>query len=258
MKGKDRDKLALLLGDLCTAQSVLIQSAEGGKFAPGDVVVRNRVQKHVVDFVEALGQGVLGLGRSCLMCKLYDLCILSERLMGDEEGLEVAALVQAREEIVDFVEARIYEASFSQPLEIGTKKLYLISSCEGCEGDDQLIVEAASEGEAINKYGLRVGIKESWFLDFVYDCRGPDGLAFQLWSDGYTDIDQPRPSPGEFKCTVSAFFGDRMDFVERYLACYGDEVVERSFPDEMLLYIWQHSEWHGTWALLLDDIARLD
>jgi len=141
-----------------------------------------------------------------------------------------------------------------------TDKLYLINpDVDECNEDHLLIVKAASKEEAVGKYGLWAGIKEEWFLDFVYDCWGVDGFAFQLWRTGRGDIEQvQRPTSQEFRKKVGVFFGDRADFAEMYFAYYRDDQMECIFPDEMLLYVWQHAEWHGIRAFLLDDIARLD
>ncbi len=158
-------------------------------------------------------------------------------------------------------------------------RLYLIDPDEDrCVEDHLVIVKATSREDAIEKYGMRVGIKEKIFLIFVYDYRYGDGFAshFWDWAECSYGVRRVVPSFQEFSRRIRTFFGDRTDFAEIYLAYCRDDPVDESsaaswddvvelyavamhiFSDEMLLYIWSHAAWHSTRAFLLDDIARFD
>jgi len=62
---QDRKELDGLLHDLCVAQGVVTRSRGEGKFAEGDVAVRDMAKSYVVDFVDARVQEVKVPPRVC-------------------------------------------------------------------------------------------------------------------------------------------------------------------------------------------------
>ena len=135
------------------------------------------------------------------------------------------------------------------------------SESEAQEQDFKMI-EASSANEAIDTFIQTFAIAEDLFVEYVYSRSVNMSFAENFWlqtegeetlfnKTGRIVIDDE-----EFKNRVRAFFGRHRDYAERYIAYYfdaEDRAKSGHFPQEMLIYMWVHSDFSGVTAVELDD-----
>lgn len=140
---------------------------------------------------------------------------------------------------------------------------YLVGFSESeAQEQDFKMIEASSENEAIDTFIQTFAIAEDIFVEYVYSRSVNMSFAENFWlqtegeetlfnKTGRIVIDDE-----EFKKRVRAFFGGHRDYAERYIAYYfnaEDCPNTGPFPQEMLIYMWVHSDFSGVTAVELDD-----
>ena len=140
---------------------------------------------------------------------------------------------------------------------------YLVGFSESeAQEQDFKMIEASSENEAIDTFIQTFAIAEDIFVEYVYGRSVNMSFAENFWMQteseetlfdktGRIAIDNE-----EFKQRVRAFFGRHCDYAERYIAYYFDaEDCPNTghFPQEMLIYMWVHSDFSGVTAVELGD-----
>jgi hypothetical protein len=145
---------------------------------------------------------------------------------------------------------------------------YLVGYDEDPFGDqDFVIVNAADEDEAIERFIKTVAITEDIFLEHIYEKAVNMSLAEMFWFQTEDEMDRFMQegevviSVEEFERRVKEFFGPHADFAARYLEYYfseDDEIPSELFPEEMLMYIWSESDWaDDVIAVPLDDVEEV-
>ena len=140
---------------------------------------------------------------------------------------------------------------------------YLVgfSDSESPEQDFKMI-DASSENEAIDKFIQAFAIADDLFVEYVYSRSVNMSFVEHFWlqtedestlfeKTGRIVIDDE-----EFKKRVRAFFGRHRDYAERYIAYYfdaEDRPKTGHFPQEMLIYMWVHSDFSRVTAVERDD-----
>ncbi len=139
---------------------------------------------------------------------------------------------------------------------------YLVgfSDSESPEQDCKMI-EASSENEAIDKFIQAFAIADDLFVEYVYSRSVNMSFAEHFWLQT-EDEDTLFDKTGQividdeaFKKRVRAFFGSHRDYAERYMAYYFDAEdgpKTGHFPQEMLIYMWVHSDFSRVTAVECD------
>jgi hypothetical protein len=140
---------------------------------------------------------------------------------------------------------------------------YLVgfSDSESPEQDVKRI-EASNENEAIDKFIQAFAIADDLFVEYVYSRSVNMSFAEHSWlqTEGedtlFSKTGRIVIDDEEFKKRVRAFFGRHRDYAERYIAYYfdaEDRPKTGHFPQEMLVYMWVHSDFSRVTAVELDD-----
>lgn len=124
------------------------------------------------------------------------------------------------------------------------------------------IVHANNAEHALDKFASAVGIKESKFIEYVYDRSIEVSLAENFWLQTEEEIEAYEKDENvlvdtvEFDRRVKEFFGSNQDFATLYLDYYHSDrsTTDDLFPDEMLTYIWFEAEWAEVVVAALDDL----
>ena len=143
---------------------------------------------------------------------------------------------------------------------------YLVGFSESeSQEQDFKMIEASSENEAIDTFIQTFAIAEDIFVEYVYSRSVNMSFAENFWMQteseetlfdktGRIAIDNE-----EFKQRVRVFFGRHCDYAERYIAYYfnaEDCPNTGPFPQEMLIYMWVHSDFSRVTAVELDDFEE--
>lgn len=125
---------------------------------------------------------------------------------------------------------------------------------------DLVIAEADSPVQAIRQYGLQVGIRDAYFIEYAYSSvfreRFYAGLRDETTGHWILSQDYAR---SQVRARVAEYFEAREDFATRFMdyTNHKSAHVGVSFPDEMLLHIWLH-EYAGDLEVVdVEDIPHI-
>ena len=146
---------------------------------------------------------------------------------------------------------------------------YLIGELEEAEEVEDMemrIVTASCEEEALAKYAREVTIKSEMFLENAYGKAINDDFVarffFQTEEEheyfqrtGWSNL-----SNTKLKKRIREYFGEHGDFADLYTTFYfqgREEINTIVFPEEMLLYMLNGSNWAKLAVINMAEIERL-
>jgi hypothetical protein len=128
------------------------------------------------------------------------------------------------------------------------------------------IINASSENEAIAKYIKVFAVTDNDFLEYVYEKSVNTSFAENFWMQTedediiFHETAQLIIRDEEFNKRVRAFFRRHRDYAEHYIKhYYSDQDTPKvdPFPEEMLVYMYMHSDHSQVTAVNLDDIEEI-
>jgi hypothetical protein len=149
-----------------------------------------------------------------------------------------------------------------------TNKTYIVGTRDRpLEDCDFAIIKAPDSDMALALYIRGIGIKDSLFLEYVYEKSINCSFAERFWL--LTMDEQLRFVSGElitgadtFKSRVIDFFGENRSFAELYtgyiLSDTEPEQANGLFPDDMLEFVYLHTDGQDLKILDLEDIPKIE
>ena len=139
-------------------------------------------------------------------------------------------------------------------------KKYVVGYSENSLGEgDFVFLRAKNKNEAIKEFVSQYATKDRFFLEYIYSHITNASFAEQYWFQT-DDENAALEERGEiiidndtFNKRVRDAFGQHQDYAEMYLKYYwGNEEnkdYKNIFPDEMLMFMWELSEFSFVTAI---------